>query len=255
MNIGVTQWTLDKQGVAGLARASELGFNALQLGAGMVDDSNLSEYLSASQETGIKLLSIGVNSANNISLLGSASDRDKGIAFIEQAIVRAKALSIPLVYVPAFGASEMKTDADIKTTAHILSDLATHAAEQGIEFASENTLNAPQQLELLALADNPNLKLFFDTQNPVLWGHDSAQLVIDLKDQLCSQLHLKDGKDGQMGNSLLGEGEAKFFETVKAIKKLERDFVFISETDYSIDAELRAAKDIATIRQVFASDA
>jgi len=260
MDIGVTQWTLDVKGVATVARASELGFDYLQLDAGgwsewpeKLDATNRDAYAQASEETGVKLVGIGVNPVNEYSLLSRAGSDElrQAVAFVTRSLEQASYLNIPLVYVPGFNASEMKSDSDIRKTAEVLADLAGHAAEHGIELASENTLDAAGQLKLLDYADSPNLKLFIDTQNPTLWGREVAGMLEPLKPHLCNQMHAKDGRGGVMGNAPLGEGEAQFERTAKEIKRLGLTPLLISENEYGEDAERLAAKDSATLERLF----
>lgn len=261
MNIGVTQWTLDVKGAATVARASELGFKFVQLDAGgwsgwveKLDAANRDDYAQASRETGVELVGIGVNPVNEYSLLSSAGSAElrEAVGVVMGAIEQADYLNIPLVYVPAFNASEMKRDGDIQKTAEVLAELAGYAAERGIELASENTLDAAGQLRLLDYANTPNLKLFIDTQNPALWGHRVADLLEPLKPHLCKQIHAKDGRGGVMGNAPLGGGEAEFEQTAREIKRLDLAPLLISENEYGQAAERLAAKDIGTLERLFA---
>lgn len=255
MRLGVTQWTLDVKGVATVARAAELGFSALQLDAGnwsgwpeVLDKKVQQAYLETSQESGVELAGIGVNAVNELSL---TVDQPEARVAVIRAVDTASAMRIPLVYVPAFNASEIKTDEHLKTTASILGEISAYAAERAITLASENTLDAARQLKLLDMANHPNLNLFIDTQNPALWGHDVAALLEPLKPYLCDQIHAKDGRGGVMGNAPLGEGEAQFERTAQEIKRLKLNPLLISENEYGEDAERLAAKDIATLEHFF----
>lgn len=260
MKLGVTQWTLDVQGVATVARAAELGLSALQLDAGgwsgwpeKLDENNLDDYRKAAAETGIELVGIGVNPTNDFSLIadsGSSSLMQAKDA-ITSAIDAAKYLDISLVYVPSFNASEMKSDEHIRRTAAVLADLAEQAHKAGVLLASENTLDVEQQLRLLEYADHTNLKIFIDTQNPVLWGHSVAEIIRGLEQYICPQIHLKDGRDGQMGNSSLGEGQARFSETAQVLKELNINALLVFENEYGEDAEARMSKDKNTVLEAF----
>jgi sugar phosphate isomerase/epimerase len=260
LNLGVTQWTLDVKGVATIARAAELGFSYVQLDAGGWADwpdklvSQKDFYKQAALDAGIELIGIGLNPLNEYSLLApiGSSELKKAVSVIEDAIDVAKFLNIPLVYVPGFNASEMKSNQDIKRTAELLAELAIRASEQNVTLASENTLSAEQQLRLLEYANHPDLKLFMDIQNPVLFGHNVSELIKQLKEHLCQQMHLKDGKNGVMGNCFFGKGEAHFYQTADMIKVLRLEPIFVFENEYSKNTEKRVKKDQATVLEVFA---
>ncbi len=252
----MTQWTLDVKGLATVARAAELGFKYLQLDAGgwagwpeKLTENNLDLYKNAASESGLELIGIGVNPTNEFSLLAPAgsSELKHVLSIVSDAIEAANYLNIPLVYVPSFNASEMKRDQDIKRTAKVLADLAEMASVYNVVLASENTLSAEQQLKLLDDANHSPLKLFIDTQNPVLFGHNVSHLLKQLKGNLCTQMHLKDGKNGQMGNCSLGEGEADFYKTANTIKELMLNPLFVFENEYGDKTEMRVKKDQATV--------
>ncbi|MEZ4632667.1 MAG: TIM barrel protein [Deinococcales bacterium] len=259
LKLGVTQWTLDVRGVATVARAATLKFSYLQLDAGgwagwpekLTDQKDL--YQEASEQTGVELIGIGLNPLNEISLLAPVGSHElkKAVKLISDSIEVAKYLKIPLVYVPSFNASEMKKDQDIAQTAAVLADLAVMASSYHIELASENTLSARQQLKLLDETHGSPLKLFIDSQNPVIFGHDVAELLRKLKDHICQQMHLKDGKDGIMGNCPLGEGGAKFQQTVGMIRMLELNPIFVFENEYAEDTVGRVSKDKGTVARLF----
>lgn len=256
MTLGVTQWTLDVGGVATVARAAALGFACLQLDSGgwsgwpeTLDAATRDDYLRAARDSGVRLVGIGVNALNEHSLLGPAgsSGRRRAIGSVRRAIETARHLDIPLVYLPSFGASEMKSVEDIDITAEIVADLAAYGAEHGVEVASENTLDAAGQLRLLERANHANLTLLMDSYNPVVWGHDVPTLIRQLENRLCAQMHLKDGRGGVMGSALLGEGDADFFRTAATLGELSPTPLFVLENDYGVHARERVAKDLATL--------
>ena len=118
-------------------------------------------------------------------------------------------------------------------------------------IATENTLGSEANLRLLSAAGRPALRILLDTQNPFLWGHPVAAMVDALWPHLVDQVHVKDGRDGAMGNAPLGEGESGFAMTALALA--ERGFAgaAISENDYRGENGARAERDIAVVAKAF----
>ena len=84
------------------------------------------------------------------------------------------------------------------------------------------------------LIDRPNARVLLDTQNPALWGHDVAAYVERLWPRLANQVHVKDGRDGRMGNAVLGDGEAGVRRRPSAALRAHGfDGILISENDYT----------------------
>ena len=103
----------------------------------------------------------------------------------------------------------------------------------------------------MGLVDRPNARILLDTLNPALWGHDVATYVESLWPHLADQVHVKDGRDGKMGNADLGDGQAGLEATAAVLKALGFDGSLVSENDYQGDGAGGAARDIAWLTESF----
>jgi|GEM_PF-307508 len=254
MKIGVTQWTLDQSGVEAVGRAAELGFDVMQIDYGQFNgepplhqEGLKVAYQEAAKAAGIEVIGVAANLFNDVSLIDPEADHT---ALILKMVNTVDGFC-DFMYIPSFNASEMKTDADMQSTAHWLNFMCDIATPLGITIATENTLNGEQQLRLLEMVDHPALGVFIDTQNPVIWGHNTAEIVQTLQANISRQFHAKDGINGEMGNARLGAGDANFSETLDTIISLNIAGTWISENEYGEDAEARAKADIEFIRTCY----
>jgi sugar phosphate isomerase/epimerase len=76
-------------------------------------------------------------------------------------------------------------------------------------------------------------------------------LVAGLGPHLCDQVHVKDGLGGEMGNAVLGEGQAGFIATAQALRARGFDGLLISENDYHGERRALAARDMAVLAGLF----
>ena len=168
---------------------------------------------------------------------------------------RRRDLGAPLIFLPSFRNGEIRDEPGLRRTAEAVRAACDLAADHGVFVATENTLGAADNVRLLAMVDRPNARVFLDTQNPALWGHDVAAYVAELWPWLADQVHVKDGRDGRMGNAALGTGKAGFGATAAAL--VARGFAgsLISENEYTGEAIGTAAQDIATLTRLFAAPA
>jgi 2-epi-5-epi-valiolone 7-phosphate 2-epimerase len=258
--IGVTQWSVDGRGPEALHRAAALGFEAIHLSSGepedaqRLDDAALREgYLQAARDTGVAISAIAPGGLNDLGLT-SPSDSPNARACwdsIRIAIDAAVEMDVPLVFLPSFRAGEIRDAGGMRRTADVLARACDYVAGLPVTIATENTLGADGNLQLLAAAGRPDLRVLLDMQNPVLWGHSVAALVDALWPHLADQVHAKDGRDGEMGNTLLGEGDAGFPESAAALRDRGFAGTVISENDYHGNRSQLAARDIQVMTQAF----
>jgi 2-epi-5-epi-valiolone 7-phosphate 2-epimerase len=260
---GVCQWSVDGAGVQALARAAELGFTAIHLDAGPLDSdlllddpARLAAHRQAARESGVQIGAVSPSYLNDYGPTNPPSSESarRCQQLIEIAIGAAAQLGAPLVFVPSFRAGEIRDDTDLRRTAEVLQAACDLAAPHGLLVASENTLGVEGNLRLLELTGRDNLQVLLDTQNPVLWGHDTAALTAELWPHLSDQVHVKDGHDGQMGNAALGAGQSGFAATAAVLKAHGFAGTFISENDYLGENAGRAAQDLAALAALFPAD-
>jgi sugar phosphate isomerase/epimerase len=219
----------------------------------MDDEAVCDGYLRASHETGTAITAISPGDLNDLGLTsppGSRNARDC-VVTTRIAIDAAVEMHVPLVFLPSFRAGEICTQADLRQTAEMLADACEYVAGRPVTIATENTLDAEGNLRLLAAAGRPELRVLLDTQNPALWGHVVADMVETLWRHLADQVHVKDGRDGQMGTAVLGEGQSGFPETARTLRKRGFAGTLISENDYHGERSRYATMDIAAMIAAF----
>jgi 2-epi-5-epi-valiolone 7-phosphate 2-epimerase len=265
VSIGVCQWSLDARGPDALVRAAELGFSAIHLDG---DDLAIGDWWpdgpgaavaieAASARTGVTIAAVAPGRLNQLGLTSPAGSEEARSCerSIAVAIHAAARLGASLIYLPSFVNGEIRDESGLRRTAEAMQGACDLAAADGLLVATENTLSATDNLRLLASVDRPNARVLLDTQNPALWGHDVAAYLDALWPHLANQVHVKDGRDGRMGNAPLGDGEAGFAATIAALKAHGFDGSLISENDYSGDAAGRAAHDVTLLTRSFPTGA
>lgn len=260
VRIGVTQWSLDGEGPETVHRAAALGFGAVHVSSGeldggqRLDDPRIRErYLRAARDSGVEITAISPGDLNDLGLTSpkGSSDATRCWVSIRIAIDAAAVMAVPLVFLPSFRAGEIHDERDLLRTAEVLAEACDHARGGPVTIATENTLGAAGNLELLAAAGRPELRVLLDTQNPSLWGHAVAPMVDLLWPRLAQQVHAKDGRARQMGNASLGDGDSGFLETAEALRVHGFAGTVISENDYHGAAAAGAGRDIAVIARAF----
>ena len=135
---------------------------------------------------------------------------------LRRTVPTAKALGVPMIQVPGFVASEIKSEEDMEHSARAFQYLCDTAGEYGISVAGENVMNAEEFHKLYDMVDRKNFYLYFDSQNYFLnRGYRETDILEGLYPLMCNQLHVKDGKDGGLSGALLGTGDAGFHDTMK----------------------------------------
>lgn len=260
VRIGVTQWSLDRRGVDAVYHAATLGFSAIHLDTGdlasdlLLDKTTLQQaYCQAAQEAGVEIAALAPGFLNDYGLI-SPPDSDNARRcwqLLRIAIDAAAQMKVKLVFVPSFRASEIHTEHDLLRTAEVLHTACVYAANHDLLLATENTLGVSGNLKLMEAVGHPKFRILIDTLNPVLWGHNTTALIEGLWPYICNQIHAKDGIKGEMGNAILGTGQAGFTESAGRLRSLGFDGRVISENDYRSEREINAARDIAVIAELF----
>jgi len=260
IKIGIAQWCLDCYGVEAVYKAYELGFSAIQIDAGgsngapFLNNSVVQKaYTKAIQSTGIEISAIGINILNDYdikSVEGSEEDK-KRWNIIKSTINSASKMNIDLIFFPSFNKNEIQCEQDFITTSKILRKACEYANTFGINIATENTLGIAENLKLLKIVNNPDFHILIDTLNPVLWGHNTAELIKSLWPYMCNQVHAKDGKEDVMGNACLGTGKANFLETMTVLKYMGFSGTIILENEYNKETDIHMDRDISIIKKVF----
>lgn len=224
IKIGACDWGLPGAGLYAAAIAASAGLDALSLRIGLYENDYpltwpqmQKIYLEEQQKYGIEYCAIALNDFDNIPMHARKGTREYDIVWdlLKRAVHTAKALHVPMIQVPGFGASEIKTPEDLEYSAAAFRWLCDAAGEYGIDVASENLMNQKEFKDLYERIDRKNFYLYFDSQNYHLFrGYPERDILDHLYPYMCGQLHVKDGS-GAMSGSLLGKGDSGFFHTMQ----------------------------------------
>jgi sugar phosphate isomerase/epimerase len=257
---GASQWFIDQTGPAVMARAGGLGFQTIHLDFGRPGEPDHlgareqgESYRSAARQNNLEIGAFGIRAVEHIGMLGGPSSQNaqKCRDIIHAGIDTAAEWGVRLIYIPSFFASEIKDDATLESTADVLREACTYSEGKGVEVATENTLGGAGNARLVAKVNHKKLRVLVDTYNPILWGQNVQQLIRAIRPHMCDQVHAKDGKDGVMGNAVLGEGDGQFDETAKVLVEENFQGTIIIENNYLKNAESRVPADFAALRRYF----
>lgn len=179
-------------------------------------------YLEDQQRYGIELPNIGLSCLDFLSLMTrpGQADYDEVQWVWNTAIETAAAMDIHQLLLPAFAESEIKTEDDFEYAVELFRRISLRAAEHGITIGSENVLPFAKQRELVERVGCENFGLFYDSQN-FFFNKDLSQTeaLEVLYDLLVPQLHVKDGRRGELSGRVVGEGESDFAGSMKILHR------------------------------------
>jgi len=240
IKIGICQWSMPIEGPYACKIANDFGLDGIQLDLGTYKngfplsyDLIRKAYLEMKEKFKIDYPSIAINETDHYSLNDSQNKKDEKIVMmaINKSIEAAENMNIPLVLIPSFEKSEIKNIGELNCTAKVLKYACDYAGSKGIIIGTENTLSVEENLILFKKVDRPNLKLYFDTQNPF---YNKKYIVVEMLEKLMPyicEIHIKDGKD-HLSGSLLGEGNTDFKNSIKFIKESNYSGWIILENYY-----------------------
>ena len=244
VKLGITEWALPVDGPYGCKVAAEVGFEGIQLDVGsyernfpktkkVVQDA----YLEAAEKYGITYAAIGCNELDNYNMVARKGYKDRTIAIrtIKSAVDSAVAMDIPIVMVQSFLASAIETEQDFTRAVKVIKYVSEYAGDKGdVTIGIENLLSVDGLMRLFEEVNNPNVKVYLDTQNYYLHERvNVADMVEPLIPYIC-QVHVKDGYefDVEPSGALLGEGATGFYKTIAKLREYEYTGWLISENFY-----------------------
>jgi sugar phosphate isomerase/epimerase len=140
-----------------------------------------------------------------------------------------------MVMVQSFKASALETGQDFERAVNVIQQVSDYALDNGeITLGLENLLSVENLLCLINEVGNPNVKVYFDTQNYYLSEKaDVAAMVEPLLPHIC-EVHVKDGLEADIepSGALLGEGTSGFYDTIAQLRKCGYSGWLISENFY-----------------------
>lgn len=226
----------------------------------LLKNNGYKKYIEASKKYDIDITSISLTALDYISMvLPETSEEGKEARkCIHDSIEIASKMGIPMIMVPSFGRSNIANKEDLDMAVEVLKKACEHAKDLNIIVASESLLETDELDYLFEKVNMPNLKLYFDSQNHYL--HKKINMVEFYNQNVdrTIEIHLKDGKDGELSARSLGEGSTGFEATCQAINKSSYKGYLIIENYYnkpplSEQGELLelVTKDVNTIKSMF----
>ncbi|MGI6169603.1 MAG: TIM barrel protein, partial [Christensenellales bacterium] len=165
ITIGICDWALPGEGLYATRMAAEFGLQALALKIGLLENyypiteqTMQRYYLEEQQRYGIEYCALALNDFDNLPIHAreGTTEHEQVWEILRRAVSTAVALGIPMVQVPAFGASEIKNMEDMRYTANALRYLCGELGEHGISVGSENLLDPREFIEFYGMVGKKN---------------------------------------------------------------------------------------------------
>lgn len=223
---GVATWFLPARGPSAVRWAHARGFRYLHLDRHDLIGQDVAAMRSLSRDLDVMLAGLSISDLEVTGIRGV-----EAIAAISDAVTTAAALAIDYVYLPAFGAAQMRTAADIVAMAELLKFALATARENGVTIATENSLPTTELTTLFDLVGDDDLDLLFDTQNLSIRGIDPLHVIATHGERVRQFVHVKDGTTG-LGNRPLGAGWADVASSLRALCCAGFGGVYVLESDY-----------------------
>lgn len=153
-------------------------------------------------------------------------EEDKnGVEFMKKIVDDAAELGAENILIPFFGKSSLyqkeKQEFRQERLAPLvkrLKEIAPYAAKKGIVLALENTISPEDNIKLLDMINEPNVKVYFDTLNIVWAGYQPDVAIKKLGKDRIAQIHLK--------------AYAEFFDEAKQPEDFNKCFQAIVDSGY-----------------------
>lgn len=239
MRVGICEWRAMAGGEALFRRLRRTGLAGVQVSyeaAGFA--AKMERYTRWAADYGVTLTSIGANVFCERAVF--APENAAWVRDVAADICRGAALTEGrLFHVPAFGASYIRSEQELHQTATALQVICDVAAAQGMTVATENALSLAGNEWLLTAVSRPNLKLYFDTQNPQT-AHGDAAAQAAAFTACIPEVHVKDCDEHGVSVPL-GTGVTGFDDTLAALLRGGYDGWLLLENAYDRAADPNAA--------------
>ena len=264
LRFGVCEWCLPEIGPYVCRLAADAGLDGVSLDMGtrkgglrLADPRIRRFYMEEAQHSGVEYCAIALNVfGEGCTLLHPEDAREREMAchILDEAVVAAAEMGIPLLQVPSFYGNAMACRADMEASATYFRYACERAEAKGVVIATENTLTVDAKEELLALVNRPNFGVCFDTQNAVFFGGGDPVAMAHRLAGRIRQIHVKDGTEAGLGNKALGEGHARIDECLSAIREIGYGDWIVLENNYAgwFTEEIPSLQaDIRRVRRAF----
>jgi sugar phosphate isomerase/epimerase len=188
---------------------------------------------------------------NSLSLVVSLHNKEKEATvqeILSNMIDMVIAMKIELLTFYLGGDLGINNAEEMERTSAMLRRACEYIGGRSLWIATESTLSIQENRKLINQVNHPKMRILVDCYNGVRSGaFNGAEMVRELHDVLCNNVHAKDGPD----DALIGQGDGDFLATAQVLKDIRFDGYIISETHYKTDVETRAATDLATLNGIF----
>jgi sugar phosphate isomerase/epimerase len=243
--LGVTTWTLPTRGEKAIGWARHQGFGFVHLDtddvAG-VGAAGIRTLRATASNCGVRLAGLALSSFETVGI----RDRHGSRQIVERGLDVARKLDIGFIYLPSFGAAEIRSEDDLLRTAELLCHVLERS-DIGMTVASESHLSAESTIRLFDMISDPRACLLFDTQNPVLAGHDPAELARIVGYLIGPYVHVKDGRLHK-GDAIIGHGVSRVAATINALTDGGFSGSFVLEGEYRVRPTRHAQADQRALR-------
>ena len=238
---GICEWVFPVQGPYFIKMASQIGFDGVELELGTYEHnfplSNKSvyeSYLEEAEKWGISFSALAVNALCQYGMRHPKGSKPRGIAeyAIEKSVETAYAMGIDIIQLPSFDDGYINNQSEFESLIECIKYACRLAQDKGITITTENVLSVDENIKLIHEVNMPNVGVYFDTQNPYLRkGYYVPDMIRNLR-ELIVQVHVKDGRDGELSAALLGQGSTDYFRSVQALKETQYQGWIVLENFY-----------------------
>jgi len=242
VKLGICNFCVPGTGIFAPKFVSEAGLDGMSIEFGTYENHFPSytrrvqdEYLAAAREFNIEYCNVGMSCFDFIPFHAHKGSPMHDIVqgAVRAAIDTAEYMQIPMVFVPAFVASDIVNEDQFDNAVEMFKYACAYAKDRGVLISSENKLRVPKQIELVERVNYENFSLFYDSYNYFYEkGYDQLEMLKGMYPYMGPQLHVKDGKPGVLAGSLLGEGDSGFYEVMEFLKEKDYQGWIISENLY-----------------------
>ncbi len=167
---------------------------------------------------------------------------------ISSGIDFAASIDCGFVYLPLFGLNMPLTDRALEAAASQLSHALEYSRHHEILIGTENILCAAQNNWLAACLGTDRLRYLVDIYNARTVDRDVPSLVSRIDLPLFNEVHVKDGRDGGLGNCRLGDGDGEVWRTLQELVASSPIDTLVLESDYRHGDERLLQNDLLRLR-------
>lgn len=205
IGISACDWSIGKSSDLGAFDvAKEIGLEGIQVNVGSLtnnlhlrEKARQQQYLSKSEETGIRISSIAMAELNNVPYKSDPRTEE----WVSDSIDVAKNLGVNVVLLAFFHKNDLrKDDAGKKEVIGRLKKVASKAERMGITLGIESYLSAEELVDIIQKVGSKSIKVYYDFRNSADAGYDVIKEIKFLGKEAICELHMKEN------GFLLGKG-------------------------------------------------